>query len=214
MKIFLDTAEVDEIKKAIKVGVIDGITTNPSLIKKSGRDHKQAIMEICEMLPEGAISAEVLSETTTEMIREGRDLASWHPAVVVKIPMTPAGMEAVQVLTDEGIRVNVTLVFSVTQALIAAKAGATFVSPFIGRLDDMGMDGLQLIDDIVRVFENYAITTEVLVASVRHMSHVVEAAKIGGDIVTIPPKVFWQMLASPLTDIGLDKFLKDAGVRK
>lgn len=211
MKIFLDTAEVDEIKKVASLGILDGVTTNPSLIKKSGRDHKEAILEICSILPDGAVSAEVTEIESEKMIAQGRELAAWHPAIVVKIPMTPDGIQAVKSLSADGIRVNVTLIFSVTQAICAAKAGATYVSPFIGRLDDMGVNGIQLVEEIVAAFDNYAFNTEVLVASVRHLQHVIESSQIGADIVTIPSNIFWQMLASPLTDIGLAKFMQDAG---
>lgn len=211
MKIFLDTAEVAEIKKVAALGILDGVTTNPSLIKKSGRDHKEAVLEICSILPDGAISAEVTEIEADKMIEQGRELAAWHPAIVVKIPMTADGLQAVKALSADGIRVNVTLIFSVTQAICAAKAGATYVSPFIGRLDDMGVNGIQLIEEIVAAFDNYAFNTEVLVASVRHLQHVIESSQIGADIVTIPSPIFWQMLASPLTDIGLAKFMQDAG---
>lgn len=211
MKIFLDTAEVDEIKEIVGLGIIDGITTNPSLIKKSGRNQKDAVVEICEMLPDGAISAEVTEVDADKMIKQGKEIAAWHDAIVVKIPMTPDGIKATKALTEEGIKVNVTLVFSVTQAIAAAKAGATFVSPFIGRIDDIGGDGMGLIEEVVTAFEHYEFKTEVLVASVRHVRHLVESSQIGADICTIPSKVFWQMLKHPLTDIGLDKFMKDAG---
>lgn len=213
MKIFLDTAEIDEIQKAIDMGVIDGVTTNPSLIKQSGRDHKETIMEICNMLPNGAISAEVVEEEAEAMIKQGRELAAWHDAVVVKIPMTEEGLKATKALSQEGIRVNVTLIFSVTQAILAAKAGATYVSPFIGRLDDIGVEGMNLIREVVTAFDNYAYPTEVLVASIRSLGHVVEASQIGADVCTMPSKIFWQMMKAPLTDIGLEKFMQDAGRR-
>lgn len=209
MKIFLDSAIVDEIKAAAATGVIDGVTTNPTLIKKSGRDFKEVINEICEILPDGAVSAEVSSEDATEMITEARNYASWKPNIVIKIPMTSEGIKAVKVLSMEGVRTNVTLIFSANQALLAAKAGATFVSPFVGRLDDTGEDGMNLIADIVQIFANYEFKTEIIVASVRHPIHVHQAAMIGAHIATVPFKVFEQLFKHPLTDLGIAQFLKD-----
>lgn len=211
MKLFLDSALVDEVRQAASWGIIDGVTTNPSLIKKSGRDFKQVIEEICEILPDGAISAEVLSTDAEGMLEEAREFASWKENIVIKIPMTSEGLKAVKVLSSEGIRTNVTLIFSANQALLAAKAGATFVSPFVGRLDDNGQDGMSLISEIVQIYENYDFNTEIIVASVRHPMHVTDSALIGAHIATVPSKILEQMFLHPLTETGIDKFLKDAG---
>ncbi|MDD4352197.1 MAG: fructose-6-phosphate aldolase [Candidatus Gracilibacteria bacterium] len=213
MKIFLDTAEVDEIREAALIGVIDGVTTNPSLIKKSGRDFKEVVNEIAKLLPEGAISAEVLSEDAEGMLKEAREYAAWRENIVIKIPMTEEGIKAVKVLSAEGIQTNVTLIFHVNQALLAAKAGATYVSPFVGRLDDIKEDGMQLVAEIVEVYENYGFKTEIIVASVRHPEHVQQSALLGADIATIPYAVFQQMFQHPLTDAGIEKFMQDAGKR-
>ena len=214
MKLFLDSAIVDEVREAASWGIIDGVTTNPSLIKKSGRDFKEVINEICEILPEGAISAEVIAEDADGMLKEAKEYAAWKPNIVIKVPMTAEGMKAVKVLTKEGIQTNVTLVFSANQALIAAKAGATYVSPFVGRLEDNGQDGMALIADIVDIFANYNIKTEIIVASVRHPIHIHESALLGADIATVPFGILEKMFNHPLTDIGIEKFLKDAGVRQ
>ncbi|EOW0746310.1 fructose-6-phosphate aldolase [Listeria monocytogenes] len=208
MRFFIDTANVEEIKKANKMGFIAGVTTNPSLVAKEGRDFNEVIQEITSIV-DGPISGEVVSLEADEMIAEGRVIAKIHPNMVVKIPMTGEGLAAVKVLTEEGIKTNVTLVFSATQALLAARAGATYVSPFLGRLDDIGDDGLVLIRDIADIFEIYGIPTEIISASVRHPIHVIECAKAGADIATVPFKVFEQMLKHPLTDSGIDKFLAD-----
>lgn len=213
MKIFLDSAITDEVRKAASWGIIDGVTTNPSLIKNSGCDFKEVINEICEILPEGAISAEVLSENCDGMVKEAKEFASWKKNIVIKIPMTEEGIKAVKILSKEGIKTNVTLVFSANQALLAAKAGAAYVSPFVGRLDDIGRNGMELVADIVEIYKNYGFKTEVIVASVRHPIHVHEAALIGADIATIPFKVLEQMFRHPLTDAGIERFLKDAGVK-
>lgn len=213
MKIFLDSAITDEIKKAASWGIIDGVTTNPSLIKNSGRDFKEVINEICAILPEGAISAEVLAEDSEGMVKEAGEFAAWGKNIVIKIPMTEEGIKAVKILSKKGIKTNVTLVFSANQALLAAKAGATYVSPFVGRLDDIGQNGMELIADIVEIYKNYGFKTEVIVASVRHPIHVHESALIGADIATVPFKVLEQMFRHPLTDAGIEKFLKDAGMR-
>lgn len=207
-EIFIDTANVEEIKKANRMGFIAGVTTNPSLVAKEGRDFNEVIQEITSIV-DGPISGEVVSLEADEMIAEGRVIAKIHPNMVVKIPMTGEGLAAVKVLTEEGIKTNVTLVFSATQALLAARAGATYVSPFLGRLDDIGDDGLVLIRDIADIFEIYGIPTEIISASVRHPIHVIECAKAGADIATVPFKVFEQMLKHPLTDSGIDKFLAD-----
>ncbi|EAC2236534.1 fructose-6-phosphate aldolase [Listeria monocytogenes] len=208
MRFFIDTANVEEIKKANRMGFIAGVTTNPSLVAKEGRDFNEVIQEITSIV-DGPISGEVVSLEADEMIAEGRVIAKIHPNMVVKIPMTGEGLAAVKVLTEEGIKTNVTLVFSATQALLAARAGATYVSPFLGRLDDLGDDGLVLIRDIADIFEIHGIPTEIISASVRHPIHVIECAKAGADIATVPFKVFEQMLKHPLTDSGIDKFLAD-----
>ncbi|EAC5776087.1 fructose-6-phosphate aldolase [Listeria monocytogenes] len=208
MRFFIDTANVEEIKKANRMGFISGVTTNPSLVAKEGRDFNEVIQEITSIV-DGPISGEVVSLEADEMIAEGRVIAKIHPNMVVKIPMTGEGLAAVKVLTEEGIKTNVTLVFSATQALLAARAGATYVSPFLGRLDDIGDDGLVLISDIAYIFEIHGIPTEIISASVRHPIHVIECAKAGADIATVPFKVFEQMLKHPLTDSGIDKFLAD-----
>ncbi|EKL5565666.1 fructose-6-phosphate aldolase [Listeria monocytogenes] len=208
MRFFIDTANVEEIKKANRMGFISGVTTNPSLVAKEGRDFNEVIQEITSIV-DGPISGEVVSLEADEMIAEGRVIAKIHPNMVVKIPMTGEGLAAVKVLTEEGIKTNVTLVFSATQALLAARAGATYVSPFLGRLDDIGDDGLVLIRDIADIFEIHGIPTEIISASVRHPIHVIECAKAGADIATVPFKVFEQMLKHSLTDSGIDKFLAD-----
>ncbi|EDN7882577.1 fructose-6-phosphate aldolase [Listeria monocytogenes] len=208
MRFFIDTANVEEIKKANRMGFIAGVTTNLSLVAKEGRDFNEVIQEITSIV-DGPISGEVVSLEADEMIAEGRVIAKIHPNMVVKIPMTGEGLAAVKVLTEEGIKTNVTLVFSATQALLAARAGATYVSPFLGRLDDIGDDGLVLIRDIADIFEIHGIPTEIISASVRHPIHVIECAKAGADIATVPFKVFEQMLKHPLTDSGIDKFLAD-----
>ncbi|EAG7178685.1 fructose-6-phosphate aldolase [Listeria monocytogenes] len=208
MRFFIDTANVEEIKKANRMGFIAGVTTNPSLVAKEGRDFNEVIQEFTSIV-DGPISGEVVSLEADEMIAEGRVIAKIHPNMVVKIPMTGEGLAAVKVLTEEGIKTNVTLVFSATQALLAARAGATYVSPFLGRLDDIGDDGLVLIRDIADIFEIHGIPTEIISASVRHPIHVIECAKAGADIATVPFKVFEQMLKHPLTDSGIDKFLAD-----
>ena len=210
MKFFIDTANIDEIRDAATLGVIDGVTTNPSLIAKEGKKLEDVIGEICALV-DGPISGEIKATTTKwqDMVEEGKEIAKFHKNMVVKIPMTKDGIIATKELTKLGIKTNVTLVFSVNQALLAAKAGATFVSPFVGRLDDISEDGIQLIYDIVDVFTNYDITTEIIAASIRHPLHVVECAKAGADIATIPYKVLMQMVKHPLTDQGIEKFVND-----
>ncbi len=210
MKIFIDTANLDEIKKYADYGFVDGVTTNPSLVAKEGDiSHEQRIKEICEII-DGPVSAEVLATDYEGMVAEGRELASWHPNVHVKLPMIPDGLKACKTLADEGIRINMTLIFSPSQALLCAKAGATFLSPFIGRLDDISEPGMELIEQIVAILSNYEYKAEVLTASVRHPRHVVEAAMIGSDIATIPFDVLDKMFKHPMTDKGLEKFLADA----
>src|SRR5438105_13540619 len=208
MKLYLDTANVKEIKEAASMGILDGITTNPSLAAKEGRNFREMLLEICKLV-DGPISAEVISVEEDAMVKEGRELAKVHKNVVVKCPLIPEGLKATKRLAAEGIRVNVTLCFSPTQALLAAKAGAWCVSPFIGRLDDVSSDGMELIRQIVTIYRNYDYKTLVLVASVRHPQHVVEAALAGGHICTMPYSVFQQLIKHPLTDIGLKKFLAD-----
>ncbi|HHZ82973.1 MAG TPA: fructose-6-phosphate aldolase [Nitrospirales bacterium] len=213
MKLFLDTGLIDEIKAANDLGFLDGVTTNPSLVAKAGIKHEDLLKEICAIV-DGPISAEVLSVTAPEMLKEGRELAKIHDNIVVKCPLIPEGLKATKQFKAEGIRVNVTLCFSPAQALLAAKAGAWCVSPFIGRLDDVSTEGMNLIDQIVTIYQNYDYETQVLVASVRSPQHVVDAAMIGGDICTMPFGIFNQLVKHPLTDIGLEKFLADANSRK
>jgi len=209
MKFFIDTANLNEIREATELGLIDGVTTNPSLVAKEGDvDFKTHIAAICAIVP-GPVSAEVTSLDTAGMLREGREYAGIAGNVVVKCPLTRDGLKATKILTSEGIRVNVTLCFSATQAILAAKAGAAFISPFIGRLDDIGQNGLQLLEEIVDIYGNYGWGTEVLAASIRHPIHVIEAARLGADIATIPFKVIEQLIKHPLTDKGLDGFLAD-----
>ncbi len=209
MKFFIDTGDIGEIKEAVAMGAIDGVTTNPSLLAKAGKPTKQAISEICEVV-DGPVSAEVLATTTEQILSEGRELAKIHKNVVVKVPLIVDGLKAVRTFKSEGIKTNVTLCFSPTQALLAAKAGATYISPFIGRLDDLSEEGMNLIEQIVTIYANYSFETEVLVASVRHPVHVVQAAMIGADVATIPFKVITQLAKHPMTDIGLARFLDDA----
>ncbi len=209
MKFFLDTANLDEIRQATVLGVLDGVTTNPSLVAKEKRPFREQILEICEVVKHGVVNVEVVSTNTEGMLREGREFASWHPNIVVKVPMTFDGVRALGVLSREGIRVNVTLVFSPAQALIAAKAGAYFVSPFLGRLDDVAQDGLSLLREILEIYRAYNFPAQVLAASLRHPMHVVAAAKMGAHIGTMPFKVFEQLFKHPLTDRGLEGFLKD-----
>ncbi|NIP33907.1 MAG: fructose-6-phosphate aldolase [Thermoplasmata archaeon] len=208
MKLFIDTANVDHIKEVASWGVLSGVTTNPSLIAKEGRDFREVIEEICAIV-DGPISAEAVSPDAEGMMKEARKFSAWHPNVTIKLPMTDEGLKATAMCHEEGIKTNVTLIFSPSQALLAAKAGATFVSPFVGRLDDISHTGMELVQTVVAMYENYGIETEVIVASVRNPLHVIEAAMVGGHIATIPYKVFKQMLAHPLTDIGIQKFLAD-----
>jgi transaldolase len=209
MKFFLDTANLEEIRQGVSLGVIDGITTNPTLVAKEKRPFREHILEICKIVKDGVVNAEVVSTDTDGILREAREIASWHPNIVVKVPMIPEGVRALSVLSKEGIRVNVTLVFSPSQALIVAKAGAYFVSPFLGRLDDISIDGLTLLREILDIYRAYNFPTQVLAASLRHPLHVVEAARMGTHIGTMPYKVFDQLFKHPLTDRGLEGFLKD-----
>lgn len=213
MKFFIDTANVDEIRDAHAMGMVDGVTTNPTLIAKSGRDFREVIAEICEIV-DGPVSAEAVRLDAEGMIAEARDLAKIHKNIVVKIPMTVDGLKAVGVLSAEGISTNVTLVFSSLQALMAAKAGATYVSPFVGRLDDLASDGMEIIEQIVTIYNNYGFQTEIIVASIRNPIHVLESALIGADIATIPYDVIRKLAAHPLTDKGIQAFLADWDKRK
>jgi transaldolase len=209
MKFFIDSADVAEIRDLASTGLVDGVTTNPSLVAKSGRDFFEVVREICDIVP-GPVSAEVTAMDFATMLDEGRHLATLADNIAVKVPLTPDGLKACKALTDEGTQVNVTLCFSAAQALLAAKAGATFVSPFVGRLDDVGSDGMRLIAEIVEIYMSYPkLETEVLVASVRHPMHVIEAAKMGADVATVPPGVLRAMFRHPLTDKGLAAFLDD-----
>ena len=209
MQIFLDTANLDDIKAFANCGILDGVTTNPSLVaKEEGVSFESRIKEITELV-DGPISAEVISTDTEGMLKEGREYAKWHENIYIKVPMTKEGLCAVKQFTKEGIRTNVTLVFSAGQALLAAKAGASLISPFIGRLDDAGQDGMQLISEIVEIFSNYDFDAQVLVASIRHPRHVIDAARLGADIATVPPAILGKFMNHPLTDKGLAKFLAD-----
>lgn len=208
MKLFIDTANVDEIREIAEWGVVDGVTTNPSLIAKEKRDFKEVVTEITGIV-DGPISAEVVSLKHDEMVEEAKELAKIHKNIIIKVPMTEEGLIAVKELHAMGIKTNVTLVFTSTQALLAAKAGASYVSPFLGRLDDISTKGLNLIEEIMDIFNNYDYDTEVIAASIRHPMHVVECARLGCDIATVPYKVFKQMLHHPLTDSGIERFLKD-----
>jgi len=209
VRIFLDTANIDQIRQGVKMGVVSGVTTNPTLVSKEGlADYEAVVKEICSIVP-GPVSAEVLVEGVEPMVEQAREIAAWAPNVVIKIPATAVGLEVISVLAKEDIKVNMTLCFSLNQALLGALAGATYVSPFVGRLDDIGHDGMELVRDIVDVFEYYQLTTEVIAASIRHPEHCVAAAKAGAHIATVPYKVLTQMTQHPLTDIGVTRFLND-----
>jgi transaldolase len=208
MKFFIDTADVKEIREAAAMGLVDGVTTNPSLVAKTGRKFRDVLVEICDIV-KGPVSAEVVGTQYDDMMREARDLAALRNNIVIKIPLIPEGLKAVRTCTDEGIKTNVTLCFSATQALLAAKAGASYISPFVGRLDDISTDGMQLIGEILEIYDNYGFATEVLVASVRHPMHVHQAARMGAHVATCPFSVLLQLSKHPLTDIGLAKFLAD-----
>jgi transaldolase len=211
MKIFVDTANVQAIKEAMALGIVDGVTTNPTLVSKEGDDPEKIIKEICALVEDRPVNAEVLSLDCDGMVKEAREIAAWADNIVIKIPMMKEGLKAVKILADEGIKSNVTLIFSPTQAVLAAKAGAAYVSPFVGRLDDISTDGMDVVADIVNIYQNYdAIQTEVIVASIRHPVHVIQSGLIGADILTIPPKVLDMMEKHPLTDKGIAMFLEDA----
>ncbi|MCG8416759.1 MAG: fructose-6-phosphate aldolase [Proteobacteria bacterium] len=208
MKFFIDTAYIDEIKEAAAMGIIDGVTTNPSLVAKTGRTFRDVLVEICDVV-KGPVSAEVVATTCDDMMQEARALAALRPNIVVKIPLIAEGLKAVRLCAQEGIKTNVTLCFSATQALLAAKAGASYISPFVGRVDDISSGGMDIVADIIEIYRNYDFDTEVLVASVRHPIHVLEAARMGADVATCPHKVLMQLVKHPLTDIGLERFLAD-----
>ena len=208
MKFFIDTADVKEIREAHALGLVDGVTTNPSLIAKSGRKFKDVIKEIVSIV-DGPISAEVIALDAPRMIKEGKELAKIHKNIVVKLPMTPEGLKACKALTEKGIKTNVTLIFTSMQALLAAKAGATYVSPFVGRLDDISQNGMGIIEEIRTIFDNYGYMAEIIVASIRNPIHVLDSAMIGADVATIPYSVMIQLAKHPLTDAGIEKFLKD-----
>jgi len=208
MKFFVDTEDVEEIKKAVELGMCDGVTTNPSLIMKSGRDQKEVILEIAKIVS-GPISVEAISEDTEGMVKEAEEFATWAPNIVVKVPMTKEGIKAVRILKGKNIPTNVTLIFSSSQALLAAKAGAAYVSPFVGRLDDISQDGMALVEEIMDIFDNYDFETQVIVASIRDPIHVTESAMLGADIATIPAKIIEKMWKHPLTDKGIAQFLAD-----
>ena len=208
MKFFIDTADIKEIREAAAMGLVDGVTTNPSLVAKTGRKFREVLLEICDIV-KGPVSAEVVGTTYDVIMKEAREFAALRPNIVVKVPLIPEGLKAVRTCTDEGIKTNVTLCFSATQALLAAKAGATYISPFVGRLDDVATDGMQLISEICQIYENYEFPTEVLVASVRHPMHVQQAALMGAHVATCPLSVLIQLSKHPLTDLGLAKFLSD-----
>ena len=208
MKFFIDTANIEEIKKGVALGMVDGVTTNPSLIARENKPFEELLQEICDLV-DGPVNGEVISLDAEGMVEEGRKLAAFHPNIVVKIPMTTEGLKAVKILSSENIRTNVTLIFSSMQALMAAKAGAAYVSPFVGRLDDVSHVGMDLVSDIMNIYGNYGYEAEIIVASIRSPVHVMEAALIGADIATIPLKVIEQLAKHPLTDIGMEKFLAD-----
>ncbi|RLB10962.1 MAG: fructose-6-phosphate aldolase [Deltaproteobacteria bacterium] len=208
MKFFIDTANIEEIKKGVELGLVDGVTTNPTLISRENRNPKELIEEICSIV-DGPVSVEAVSLDKEGMVKEARELSKIAPNIVIKIPLTEEGLKAVRVLSQEGIKTNVTLCFSPTQALLAAKAGANYISPFVGRLDDISHTGMELVEQIITIYDNYGFETEVIVASIRNPLHVLEAALMGADIATIPFKVLTQLIKHPLTDIGIERFLKD-----
>ncbi len=208
MKFFLDTGNIEEIKRIHRLGLVDGITTNPSIIAKEGRPFKEVIQEIASIV-KGPVSAEVIGLSVEEMLKEARDIATWAPNVVVKLPLTENGLEATYRLSQEGIKTNVTLVFSAAQGLMAAKAGATYISPFIGRLDDIGVDGMKLVRDLKVILDNYGLQTEIIAASIRNIAHVEQAAIAGAHIATIPGTILPTLWKHPLTDVGIERFLKD-----
>lgn len=209
MQIFIDSADIGEIRDAAAMGVVDGVTTNPSLVAKTGRPFREVLVDICEVI-DGPISAEVIATDYDGIMSEARELAAMHKNIVVKVPLIAEGLKAVRTLTDEGTKTNVTLCFSPTQGLLAAKAGATYISPFIGRIDDISGDGMELVDQLVTIYRNYDLDTKVLAASIRHPVHVVQSAMLGAHVATMPHKVIHQLVKHPLTDLGLERFLADA----
>ncbi|MCH7511527.1 MAG: fructose-6-phosphate aldolase [Chloroflexi bacterium] len=209
MRLFVDTANIEDIRRAVALGVVDGVTTNPTLVAREGVEYRDRVLEICQVV-DGPISAECISTTADEMVEEGRRIAAWHPNVVVKVPITEEGLTAISRLAGDGIKVNCTLIFSANQALLAAKAGATYISPFVGRLDDAGQDGMDVVSESVQIFEAFHLPTQVLAASLRHPQHVTQAALAGAHVATLPPAVLFQMVKHPLTDIGIERFLADA----
>jgi transaldolase len=208
VKLFIDSANIDEIREVAEMGIVCGVTTNPSLVAKEGRDFKEVVAEICEIV-DGPVSAEVISLDAEGMVREATEISAWSPNIVIKIPMTSEGLKAVKALSAKGIKTNVTLVFSSGQALLAARAGATYVSPFAGRLDDISSDGMGVVGEIAAIFDIHGIPTEIIAASIRHPMHVIEAALVGSDIATVPYRVLMQMTKHPLTDAGIERFLAD-----
>ncbi len=209
MRLFMDTANIDDIRRGVAMGVVEGVTTNPTLVAKEGVEYHDRVLEIAEVL-DGPISAETISESADELVAEGKRIAGWHPNVVVKVAMTEEGLKAISRLSTDGIRINCTLIFSANQALLAARAGATYVSPFVGRLDDAGQDGMEVVREIVQIFETYHLPAQVLAASLRHPQHVTQAALAGAHVATIPTAVLLQMVKHPLTDAGIERFLADA----
>jgi len=209
MKIFVDTGDIEEVKKAADYGILDGVTTNPTLIAKTGKGFKETVLKICDAVPGGAISAEVVATDYDTMLKEALEVSSWHPQIVVKVPLIPPGIKLIKELTGRGIRTNCTLVFSVSQALLAAKAGASFISNFVGRVDDISGNGMEAVAESVAMVENYRFNSEILVASVRHPLHVVEAIGAGAHIATMPYKIIEELFKHPLTDAGLERFLGD-----
>jgi transaldolase len=209
MKLFVDTGDVEEVRQAAEWGILDGVTTNPTLIAKSGKGFRETVLKICELVPEGDISAEVVATNYDEMLKEALEISSWHPQIVVKVPLIEPGIRLVSTLADKGIRTNVTLVFSVSQALMAAKAGATYISNFVGRVDDMSDDGMVAVQNTVQMVHDYGFESEVLVASVRHPLHVVQAIQAGAHVSTMPLKIMQMLFKHPLTDSGLQRFLDD-----
>lgn len=209
MKLFVDTGDIEEVRKAASWGILDGVTTNPTLIAKSGKGFKETVLKICEIVPDGAISAEVVATDYDSMLKEALEISTWHPAVVIKVPMIEPGIRLIKTLSDKGIKTNVTLLFSVSQALIAAKAGATYLSNFVGRVDDISDDGMRAVADTVDMVNTYGFASEVLVASVRHPLHVVQSVQAGAHVATMPLKVMEMLVKHPLTDLGLKRFLDD-----
>lgn len=213
MRIFMDTANIDEIRRGAAMGVVDGVTTNPSLVAAEGVEYRDRVVEICDVV-DGPISAETISATADELVEEGRRIASWHDNVVVKVAMSEEGLAAISRLTADGIRCNCTLIFSANQALLAARAGAWLISPFVGRIDDAGQDGMEVVREAVRIMATYRLPSQILAASLRHTRHVTEAALAGAHIATIPPRVLFQLTHHPLTDVGIQRFLEDAAKYK